>query len=62
MKKYIEEIEINLNGNIKDFELAEALRILADNIESGCVSGLIGWSDIGWYLTLSDEEYDENEE
>lgn len=62
MKNYIETIEINLNSDKKDFEVAEALRILADDIEMGKTAGIVGWSDISWSLNYSENEYDEDEE
>ena len=43
----------------KDFEVAEALRLLANDIEDGKYSGIVGWSDVSWSIDLSEEEYDE---
>lgn len=62
MKKYIKNITINLNSNKTDFEVAEALRILADDIEGGSCSGIVGWSDVSWSLDYSDDEYDDESE
>jgi len=62
MKRYIENININLGSDKKDFELAEALRLLANDIEDGKYSGIVGWSDVSWSVDLSEEEYDEESE
>ena len=62
MKRCIENININLGSDKKDFEVAEALRLLANDIEDGKYSGIVGWSDIGWSIDLSDNEYDEESE
>lgn len=41
-------IEIDL-GEPKDrFEIAEALRLIAQKIESDYNSGIVGWSDVSW--------------
>ena len=62
MKRYIENININLGSDKKDFEVAEALRLLANDIEDGKYSGIVGWSDVSWSIDLSEEEYDEESE
>lgn len=62
MKRYIENININLGSDKKDFEVAEALRLLANDIEDGSCSGIVGWSDVSWSVDLSDNEYDEESE
>ena len=40
-------------------EIAEALRILADDIETGYTSGIIGWSSANWALEDFEEEDEE---
>lgn len=62
MKKYIENININLCSDKKDYEVAEALRLLADDIEKGSCSGIVGWSDVSWSLDYSENEYDDESE
>lgn len=62
MKRYIENININLGCDKKDYEVAEALRLLADDIEDGKYSGIVGWSDVSWSVDLSENEYDEESE
>lgn len=62
MKRYIKNININLGSDKKDFEVAEALRLLANDIEDGNYSGIVGWSDVSWSIDLSDNEYDEESE
>ena len=62
MKRYIENININLGSDKKDYEVAEALRLLADDIECDKYYGIVGWSDVSWSIDLSDNEYDEESE
>lgn len=43
-----ESIEIDL-GEPKDrFEIAEALRLIAKEIERDYTAGIVGWSDVSW--------------
>lgn len=39
-----------LNGERDAMEVAEALKIIADSIENGESSDIVGLSDIAWYL------------
>lgn len=56
----IESIEINLGESKTRTELSDALRILANDIENGYYSGIIGWSDISWKVGLSEDKEDES--
>ncbi len=49
MKK-ITEIYINLSDGYKHDEIADALRGIAESIEEGYTSGIVGWSSINWYI------------
>ena len=62
MKRYIESIDINLGDKKENFDVAEALRLIANDIEDGKYSGIVGWSDVSWSVDLSEEEYDEESE
>ena len=61
MKK-ISQINIFL-GNPKEKEdVADALKIIAENIENGYVCGIAGWSDVSWNIDFSEENDEEEEE
>lgn len=62
MKRYIENIDISLGDKKEDFEVVEALRLIANDIEDGKCSGIVGWSDVSWSIDFSEEEYDEESE
>ena len=60
MKK-ISQVNIFLGDPKGKEEVGEALKIIADNIENGYVSGIAGWSDVSWNIDISEEEDAEDE-
>ena len=42
-------------------EVAEGLRVIADDIERGCNSGISGWSDVSRNLDFGEKEEEEEE-
>ena len=59
MKK-ISQINIFLGDEKTRSETADALRVIADDIDRGCFSGIAGWSDVSWNVDLGEED-EENE-
>ena len=52
MKKMIkvEKIEIELSSEKTPGEVADALRVIAKDIDNGYIRGIAGWSDISWEM------------
>ena len=61
MTKKISQVNIFLGDPKTRSDVAQGLRIIADNIESGFSSGIAGWSDVSWNIDMSDEEDEEEE-
>ena len=51
-----EKIEISLGDPKTRGEIMEALQLIARDIDSGCYSGIVGWSDVSWSIKRSDDE------
>jgi len=51
----IKTIEIEVGEPKTRIDLAEGLRVIAADIESGFYSGIAGWSDVSWNITCEDE-------
>lgn len=62
MTKKISQVNIFLGDPKTRDEVVEGLRVIANDIERGCYSGIAGWSDVSWNIDLSDEEDEEEEE
>lgn len=63
MTKKIKQINIFLGDEKTRSDVAEALRVIANDIDRGCYSGIAGWSDVSWNMDLGDEDEDiDNEE
>lgn len=62
MTKKISQVNIFLGDPKTRQEVVEGLRVIANDIERGCYSGIAGWSDVSWNIDLSDEEDEEEEE
>ena len=45
--------KVDVDTDEIDEEGEEGYEILAQSIESGCTSGIIGWSSIAWDLTFN---------
>lgn len=58
MKK-ISEITINIGDEKTRTEVAEGLRVIANDIERGCWSGIAGWSDVSWSIKQGNETEEE---
>lgn len=61
MTKKIYQVNIFLGDPKTRQEVAEGLRVIANDIERGCYSGIAGWSDVSWNIDLSDDEDEEGE-
>ena len=61
MAKKISQINIFLGDEKERSEVAAALRVIADDIDRGCYSGIAGWSDVSWNMDLGEEDEKENE-
>ena len=62
MERKISAIEINLGDEKERQEVADGLRVIAQQIENGAYSGIAGWSDVSWKITLGDESVDNEDE
>ena len=62
MKRKFSKIEINLGDSKDRMEVVDGLRCIADQIEFGAYSGIAGWSDVSWNLTLEEESVDNDQE
>lgn len=51
-----ENIEIDLGDPKSRDEIVEVLELIAKDIDSGCYSGIVGWSDVSWSIKRSDDE------
>lgn len=49
MKK-VEKIEIELSSEKTPSEVADALRVIAKDIDNGYIRGIAGWSEISWEM------------
>ena len=61
MTKKISQINIFLGDEKERSEVAAALRVIADDIDRGCFSGIAGWSDVSWNMDLGEEDEEEEE-
>lgn len=62
MERKIAQINIDLGDEKTRTELVEGLRIIANDIERGCYSGIAGWSDVSWDIELGEESEEEDED
>lgn len=62
MKKKFKQVNIFLGDEKTRSEVVEALRIIANDIERGCYSGIAGWSDVSWNIDLGEENEEDEEE
>lgn len=62
MAKKISQINIFLGDEKTRQDVSDALRIIADSIESGYSSGIAGWSDVSWNLDFGKEEDEDKDE
>lgn len=62
MTKKISQINIFLGDEKTRQEVVDALRIIANDIERGCFSGIAGWSDVSWNMDFGEKDEDEDEE
>jgi len=61
MTKKISQINISIGDEKERSEVAAALRVIADDIDRGCYSGIAGWSDVSWNMDLGEEDEEEEE-
>ena len=50
----ITSISIELSSEKTPIEVADALRIIANDIENGYIRGIAGWSDVSWEMEGED--------
>lgn len=52
------EIEIDLGDSKRPDEVAMALRDIAEKVENGYYSGIVGWSDVSWSVKIDEDGED----
>lgn len=46
----VETITIELSSEKTPGEVADALRVIAKDIDNGYIRGIAGWSDVSWEM------------
>lgn len=46
----VEKITIELSSEKTPGEVADALRVIAKDIDNGYIRGIAGWSDVSWEM------------
>ena len=59
MTKKIKQINIFLGDEKTRQEVVDGLRVIANDLERGCYSGIAGWSDVSWNIDLGEEDEEE---
>ena len=57
--KKISQINIFLGDEKTRHEVVDGLRVIADDIERGCNSGIAGWSDVSWNIDFGEKDEEE---